>query len=66
MIWVWADRKNHANKRPHGGLSFETAKLVFDDLLALSRKPRAWPDLWFCWRSKRGQSRTRDPASKPG
>ena len=36
MNWVWHEEKNRTNKRDHG-LSFETAKLVFDDPLALSR-----------------------------
>ena len=37
MEWTsWADEKNRTNKRDHG-LSFETAKLVFGDPLALSR-----------------------------
>jgi uncharacterized DUF497 family protein len=34
--WTWTDTKNRTNKRDHG-LSFETALLVFDDPLALSR-----------------------------
>lgn len=36
MPWAWDADKNRANKRKHG-LSFETAQLVFDDPLALSR-----------------------------
>lgn len=36
MSWIWDTEKNRANKRKHG-LSFETAALVFDDPLALSR-----------------------------
>jgi uncharacterized DUF497 family protein len=34
--WTWTEEKNRTNKRDHG-LSFETAKLVFDDHLAMSR-----------------------------
>ncbi|MGH6842590.1 MAG: BrnT family toxin [Methylocella sp.] len=33
MKWTWDREKNRTNKRKHG-LSFETAKLVFDDRLA--------------------------------
>lgn len=36
MPWIWDSEKDRANKRKHG-LSFETAQLVFDDPLALSR-----------------------------
>jgi uncharacterized DUF497 family protein len=36
MRWTWDPEKNRTNKRKHG-LSFETAQLVFDDPLALSR-----------------------------
>lgn len=36
MNWTWAEEKNRTNKRDHG-LSFETAQLVFDDPLAVSR-----------------------------
>jgi uncharacterized DUF497 family protein len=36
LHWTWDPTKNHTNKRDHG-LSFETAVLVFDDPLALSR-----------------------------
>ncbi len=36
MSWTWDPEKSRANKRKHG-LSFETAQLVFDDALALSR-----------------------------
>lgn len=42
MRWVWTDNKNRTNKRDHG-LSFETAQLVFDDSLAISR-PDPHPD----------------------
>jgi uncharacterized DUF497 family protein len=34
--WTWNEEKNRINKRDHG-LSFETARLVFADPLALSR-----------------------------
>jgi uncharacterized DUF497 family protein len=37
--WVWSDDKNELNKQKHG-LSFETARFVFDDPLALSRVDR--------------------------
>lgn len=37
MRWVWNDRKSLANRKKHG-LDFETAQLVFDDLLAISRQ----------------------------
>jgi uncharacterized DUF497 family protein len=37
MRWVWTVEKNKINKRKHG-LSFDTAQLVFDDPLALSRR----------------------------
>jgi uncharacterized DUF497 family protein len=36
MRWTWDPKKDRANKRDHG-LSFETAQLVFDDPLAVSR-----------------------------
>ena len=36
MHWTWDYDKNRANKQTHG-LSFETAQLVFDDILAASR-----------------------------
>ena len=42
MHWTWRDEKNRTNKRDHG-LSFETAQLVFDDPLAVSR-PDPHPD----------------------
>ncbi len=46
MRWTWSLAKNRDNKRKHG-LSFETAQLVFDDPLALSR-PDPFPreDRW--------------------
>ena len=34
MRWTWDDDKNRTNKQKHG-LGFETAKLVFDDPLAV-------------------------------
>jgi uncharacterized protein len=34
--WTWDPDKDRTNKRNHG-LSFETAQLVFDDPLAISR-----------------------------
>jgi uncharacterized protein len=44
--WVWSEEKNRTNKRDHG-LSFETAKLVFDDPLAVSRvDPHPDGDRW--------------------
>ena len=36
MRWTWNADKSRANRRKHG-LDFETAQLVFDDLLAASR-----------------------------
>lgn len=36
MPWTWDPAKNRTNERKHG-VSFETAQLVFDDPLALSR-----------------------------
>jgi uncharacterized DUF497 family protein len=36
MRWTWDPEKNRRNRRDHG-ISFETAVLVFDDPLALSR-----------------------------
>jgi uncharacterized DUF497 family protein len=38
--YEWDERKNRANQRKHGGISFELAALVFDDencLLGLDR-----------------------------
>jgi uncharacterized protein len=40
--WIWTETKNRINKRDHG-LGFETAQLVFDDALAVSR-PDPHPD----------------------
>ena len=37
MHWTWDDTKSLINRRKHG-LGFETAQLVFDDLLAVSRQ----------------------------
>jgi uncharacterized DUF497 family protein len=34
--WIWWPEKNRTNQRDHG-LSFETAKFVFDDPLAVNR-----------------------------
>lgn len=46
MNWVWHEEKNRTNKRDHG-LSFETAQLVFDDPMALSRvNPHPDGDRW--------------------
>jgi len=36
MRWTWDPRKDSGNRRVHG-LDFETAALVFDDPLAMSR-----------------------------
>ncbi len=36
MRWTWNEAKNRANKQKHG-LSFETARLVFNDPLSVSR-----------------------------
>lgn len=36
MQWVWNEVKNQTNKVKHG-LDFETAQLVFDDPLSVSR-----------------------------
>jgi hypothetical protein len=40
--WTWSLAKDRENKRKHG-LSFETARLVFDDPHAMSR-PDPFPD----------------------
>jgi uncharacterized protein len=46
MNWVWSDDKNRTNKRDHG-LSFETARLVFGDRLAVTRQdPHPDADRW--------------------
>ena len=39
MFFSWDDAKNQSNQRKHG-VSFETAKHVFDDPLHLSRQDR--------------------------
>jgi uncharacterized DUF497 family protein len=39
MRFVWDERKNRENRKKHG-VSFETAQLVFDDPLHLSRRDR--------------------------
>lgn len=39
MLFSWDDHKNRINQRKHG-LSFETAKHVFDDPLHISRQDR--------------------------
>jgi hypothetical protein len=36
LRWTWDSNKDRVNKRKHG-VSFETAQLVFNDPLALSR-----------------------------
>jgi uncharacterized protein len=44
--WIWRDEKNRTNKRAHG-LSFETARLMFDDPLSVSRvDPHPDGDRW--------------------
>jgi uncharacterized DUF497 family protein len=46
LRWVWTDAKNLKNKRDHH-IGFETAKLVFDDPLALTRQdPHPDGDRW--------------------
>lgn len=42
MQWIWDDEKNRTNELKHG-LDFETAQLVFEDPLAVSR-PDSYPD----------------------
>ncbi|MDD9979863.1 MAG: BrnT family toxin [Gammaproteobacteria bacterium] len=42
MRWTWDSGKNRTNKRVHG-LRFETARLVFDDPHAVSRRD-PYPD----------------------
>ena len=39
MRFAWDENKNRSNQRKHG-VSFETAKLVFDDPLHLTRLER--------------------------
>jgi len=38
-LFLWDDAKNDSNQRKHG-VSFAAAKLVFDDLLHVSRQDR--------------------------
>ena len=46
MYWTWDEDKNRTNKRKHG-LSFETAKLVFEDpLMAQRPDPNPNEDRW--------------------
>jgi uncharacterized protein len=46
LRWIWDAKKNRTNKIDHG-ISFETAKLVFDDPLALTRDdPHPDADRW--------------------
>ena len=46
MLWVWTDEKNRINRRDHG-LSFETARLIFNHPLAVSRHdPHPDEDRW--------------------
>ena len=46
MHWTWDDRKSLVNRRKHG-LGFETAQLVFGDLLAVSRhEPHPDEERW--------------------
>ncbi len=42
MRWVWDDRKSLPNRKKHR-LDFETARFVFDDPLAASRRT-SYPD----------------------
>lgn len=42
LRWIWSEAKNRANKLKHG-LSFETARLVFNDPLAASQRD-PYPD----------------------
>jgi uncharacterized DUF497 family protein len=46
LRWIWDEEKNRTNKLNHR-LSFETAKLVFDDPLAATRHdPHPDGDRW--------------------
>ena len=46
MRWTWDQHKNRVNRQVHG-LSFETAQLVFDDPLAVSRlDPHPCEERW--------------------
>jgi uncharacterized DUF497 family protein len=42
LLWVWDENKSSSNASKHG-LDFETAQLVFDDPLAVSRMD-SYPD----------------------
>ncbi len=44
MLFLWDEVKNQTNRQKHG-LSFETAKHVFDGPLHLSRQERS--ELWL-------------------
>ena len=41
MRWTWDPDKAAANRAKHG-VSFETAKAVFDALTAIAGKPSGW------------------------
>jgi len=46
LHWTWEENKNCTNRRKHG-LSFETAKLVFEDpLMAQRPDPNPGGDRW--------------------
>jgi uncharacterized DUF497 family protein len=46
LRWTWTEEKNRTNKLDHG-ISFETARLVFDDPLAMTRHdPHPDGDRW--------------------
>ena len=46
MLWTWDENKNLVNQQKHG-LSFETARLVFDDpLMAHRPDPNADEERW--------------------
>jgi uncharacterized protein len=46
LRWTWDSHKDRVNKRKHG-LSFETARLVFDDPMAVSRlDPSSVEERW--------------------
>jgi uncharacterized protein len=46
LLWEWNDEKNRTNKRDHG-LSFEAARYVFADPLAVSRPdPYPYEERW--------------------
>lgn len=46
MGWTWDEAKNQRNERKHG-LNFETAQLVFDDPLAVSRADSYPNEEWW-------------------